>query len=91
MRRERGPCTVVSLFSHYRYCSRMLGLTMHSLVMGARTQVRAMLSRRVTTAEALMAARGPTVRSCYGLNPNGAKLNIGGTIRHRFERRHGES
>ena len=74
----------------------MLRLTMHLLVMGAAvnpealTQVRAMLSHRVTTPEALMAARGPTIRSGYGPNPNGAKLNTAGIRRRRFKRLHGE-
>jgi hypothetical protein len=48
------PCTVVSSFSHYRYCLRMLQL-MHSLVKGAAanpktlTYVRTMRSRVTTS------------------------------------------
>jgi hypothetical protein len=62
----------------------MLQLTAHSLVTAAAvnpealTQVRAMRSRRVTTPLALMAATKATVRSDYGPNPNGAKLNTAG-------------
>jgi hypothetical protein len=84
------------LFSHYRYCLCMPLLTMHSPVIGAAvnpealTQDRAMLPRPVTTPEQLIAATERTAHSCCIANPNGAKLNIAGTIRRRFERPHGE-
>ena len=90
------PCIVVSLFSHYRYCLRMLRL-MHSLVKGAAanlkalTYVRTMRSRCVTTPEALMIAAKATVRSGYGPNPNGAKLYTAGIRRRRSKRPRSES
>ena len=94
MRQVGAPCIVVSLFSYYRYCWRMLQLALHSLGMGALVspeaspQVRAMLSRRVTTPWTLMAAAGPTIRSDCRPNLSGAKLDTTGVL--RFERPYGE-
>src|SRR5215471_2922774 len=96
MRQDRCACTVVSLFSHYPYCSRMHQLTMRLPVLGAAvnpealTQAHAMRSRRVTIPSAPMEGTAPTVRCDDRPNPNGAKLNTAGTTPRTLERSRAE-